>query len=203
MKNNLIKTNFPENIKAEILNHSLIYKISPKAEFLENLFHNALLKSGINSDWVPFNHGAGKDIITNNSRCSIKTGQYGNKNKSTIKYNSYRTTTYKSLKDKLNYFDEQEKNIDYYLFCVPETKVTDNEIKYIYTIYYKDVLTLTSDFIWTETYNKKNKLTGWKGVSLKGKDNIKIIKSMSDQFWCELSIDKFIKITKVYVNVKI
>lgn len=199
-----IPTNFAENFKREILNHHRTYKIAPKGEYLENLFHNAFVKSGIKSDWTPFNHGVGKDLITEDvNRISVKTGQYTDKSKTAIKYSSYRTTSHDTIKAKLTYIDEQENKIDYYLFCVSEMEEDKikNKINYTYTIYYKKEVIRTKDFKWTDVYTKKGIHKGWKGTIANAKDMIEIIKAMSHQVWCVTPVNKLKEITKIEVNV--
>lgn len=199
-----IPKNFNKHIEDEIINHHQTYKIAPKGEYLENLFHNAFIKSGIESDWTPFNHGVGKDIITDKkNRASIKTGQYTNKNLNAIKYSSYRTTSHTTLEAKLTYINEQENNIDYYLFCVPQMKFNSikNIIEYTYTIYTKEEVLNTKDFNWVDTFTKKGKHKGWKGTIDNKIDMIEIIKSMSHQVWCVIPLNKLKEIAKIKINV--
>ena len=87
----------------------------------ENILYNVLLKQSKNVIWNYKSHKTGEDIKFENIGISCKGGRLQGKNKDRLKISSYRTTVYKTIEEKLDYFDENHEDV-YFCLSYEETK---------------------------------------------------------------------------------
>jgi len=163
--------------------HSLFRGCRLKAEWWEEVLFQTFQECGYeNVEWRPHTHGRGKDIDVNDIRISCKGGQIVNKRfkdgiKKCLSLSSHRTTSQKTLEEKLDVISE--KLVDIY-FCLanPNPKDKDN-LKYKLYIFDAKIL----NFRGLEWEEKKG---GWKAT---GKFLARIEKSMSHQLWFDIPIE--------------
>jgi hypothetical protein len=163
-----------------IYSHSNIYpKLPVKAEQFESLFSNA-----IGSEWNPNNHNPNEDMITEivgMEKPSLKSGIMKN---GYLTISSHRTTTYKTLEDKIDFLNS--RGYDSYI-CL--SRPDDGTIHNYKLLHFKKTLIKFDLLNWNNTYNKKGNHTGWRGVSNDNNIEVNIIKSMSDQVWIKINMD--------------
>jgi hypothetical protein len=133
-----------------IYEHSKLYpKISVKAEQFESLFSNA-----ISSDWTPNNHNTNEDMITEIDGMktpSLKSGVIKNR---FLTISSHRTTTYKTLENKLDFL--KNRTYDSYI-CLSRP---DKQKVHKYQLLYFSKSLINFDLLnWVDTYNKKGNMT--------------------------------------------
>tara|TARA_B100000575_G_scaffold36630_1_gene24662 strand:+ start:87 stop:764 length:678 start_codon:yes stop_codon:yes gene_type:complete len=180
-------------IKQEIINHSGCNRFPIKGEQWEEISVRALQSVGLNAEWKAGSHGSGADIwLANlNQGISNKSGKI-TRTKSTGKYelsiSSYRTTKYKTLEEKLDFFDGDGKNFKNYLILTREEDENTRKYKVIFI----DASKITAKKLkWSVKTGKTSKQTGWSGVNKNLGIKMNIVKSMSDQFWIYLDLNKF------------
>jgi len=148
--------------------HSLL-EVPINGIIWENLLFNCLSEQSDDVEWSYKSHQTGEDINFEGIGISCKGGRLQGKNKNKLKISSYRTTVYKTLQEKIDYFEDKHEDV-YFCLCYEETK-TDHKYK-LYT-FDSDVLDYRN-LKWEKTKR------GWKGD---GKFLAKIESSMSDQLW--------------------
>lgn len=139
----------------------------------ENLLFNSLSKQSDDVIWNNGSHEIGTDIKFNNIRISCKGGRIKGTRKDRLKISSYRTTTYKTLEEKLDFFEDKHEDV---YFCLTYKETDRHEYK-LFT-FDANILDYRS-LKWKET--KKE----WKGI---GTFTANIKKAMSDQLWLSLPI---------------
>jgi len=140
----------------------------------ENLLYASLKKQSNDVVWNYKSHQTGADINYENYSISCKGGRLQGSKKDRLKISSYRTTSYKTIEEKLEYFDENHEDV-YFCMSYEETK---NKHKY-------KLFTFDSDILDYKKLNWQKTKRGWKG---EGKFLAKIESSMSDQLWLWLPI---------------
>jgi hypothetical protein len=160
--------------------HSQLYpKLPVKAEQFESLFSSA-----IGSEWTPNNHNPNEDMITevhSMTRPSLKSGVIKD---GYLTISSHRTTSHKTLQEKLDFLNS--RTYDSYV-CLSRT---DEEKIHKYQLLYfpKNIINFNS-LSWVDTYNKKGEKSGWVGIDQDKLIEVKIIKSMSHQVWIKIDIN--------------
>ena len=154
----------------------------------EEILYNSLRVVGDdNVTWDAGSHAIGADV--KNSKygdISCKTGakKYVKKCDTTfIKINGSRTTKYKTIEEKKEFFAIKKEDI---YFCLARDK---KEWELGQKKYYLSVFNTLNhaELEWKETFGKNGKSTGWSASN--DNMNCKISKSMSDQLWTEIKED--------------
>jgi len=173
----LLSDSVIEEIKERIKKHHELYDNKVSSTLWEEILHKSFLKNNLKSDWNMNGHGAGTDVKCEDISISCKSGVIKGKKIKKLNISSYRTTSLKTIQEKINYLDQKHEDIIFSL-------VHDSQKYKIFVFIQPKV----SNLIWTETKGQ------WKAVD---KDNtwneFKISKSMSDQFWMNLSMDHWDK----------
>lgn len=162
----------------QIKNHHSIYKTPIDGIYFEELINNGLEHFGIKTDWDAFDksHKQGVDICG----YSLKTTRLKSKK---FSITSFRTTSQKTLEDKINYIKDISESIDGYVICVKEFQKKTKDLKY--WIYQFDH---GVDFLNIENYPLVQTNSGFTGTY--GNVTAKITFSMSHQLiFSGISID--------------
>jgi len=180
-------------MRQEIINHSGCNIFPIKGEQWEEISVRSLRAAGSKVEWKAGSHGSGADIwLTDlNQGISNKSGKI-TRTKSSGKYelsiSSYRTTKYKTLEEKVEFFDGDGKNYGYYLILTRE----ENKNIRKYKVLLIDASKITARKLkWSVKTGKTGKQTGWSGINESLGIKMHIMKSMSDQFWIYLDLNKF------------
>lgn len=190
---------FGFQLKKEIMAFSYISKIPLIGAIWEERVYEALKELGIkNIKWLIGSHGSGSDIETNEYKFSIKS-QKSTKN---FSISSFRTTSHKTLEDKIKFIFNEGKNFTHYLIL--SRKYFKNKI--VYKVYLIDVDIMSEEEFalpWQETYSK-GALSGWTSGWRNG-IRLEIRKQMSDQLWIFINEEKLnnCKYIKLLTNVEI
>lgn len=164
-------------IKERIKKHHELYDNKVSSTLWEEILHKSFLKNNLKSDWNMNSHGAGTDVKCEDISISCKSGVIKGKKIKKLNISSYRTTSLKTIQEKINYLDQKHEDIIFSL-------VHDSQKYKIFVFIQPKV----SSLVWTETKGQ------WKAVDRDSTWNeFKISKSMSDQFWMNLSIDHWDK----------
>jgi len=139
----------------------------------ENLLYNSLLMQSSNVEWDYRSHKTGEDVKFESTGISCKGGRVLGKKKDKLKISSYRSTMYKTIEEKINYFDERHEDV---YFCL----TYENKDNHIYKLY-----TFDSEYLDYKNLNWEKTKRGWQGT---GKFLAKIEQSMSDQLWLWLPV---------------
>lgn len=113
-------------IISQIKKHHSIYKTPIDGIYFEELINNGLEHFGIETDWNPLDksHKQGVDVCGYSLKtCRLKSKKFS--------ITSFRTTSQKTLDDKLKYIEEIGKEIDGYVVCVKEFCKKTNDLKYL------------------------------------------------------------------------
>jgi|TARA_B100000287_G_scaffold365579_1_gene360345 hypothetical protein len=182
MNKHIIKT-----IKNKIKQHHQLYRFPVKAELWEDIFDQAI--NGKDSNWSGGGHSVGADVISegkDKTRYQNKSGDINFK-KNTIKWNGHRTTSHKTIDDKLDFISQS--HYDKYVMLGRNKKDWDNGIKrYWLLVFDSDVIDYKA-LDWKQTYGKNEQVNGWSGSSDELPYTAKIIKPCSDQLWTECDLD--------------
>ena len=111
---------FVKEIKEKLIHHHDLYRFPVKAELWEDIFDQVI---NPNSDkWEGGGHSVGADVIAENdlrygifpknSRIQNKSGSINLKNQ-TIKWNGHRTTSHKTIEEKVDFISQN--HYDFYV----------------------------------------------------------------------------------------
>jgi hypothetical protein len=176
---------FSRYLTEELERYTQFSKIMLKGVYWEEVIVKSLNKFNYKIDWNSDSHKSGPDININNGEYlfSAKSGvvEYNK-----LIFSSFRSTKYKTLEEKIIFFDDVGKKFTHYLIIVRNKNNTAYDVYMI-----NSDLILASFFTWEELFRQKDKNSsvGWKTNIVNGVD-IQIRKAMSDQFW--IAIDKSI-----------
>ena len=176
----LITDSVYEEIHSRInLHHSLYPSIKINSLHWEYILVESLKKQYKNVEWDVGSHKIGTDVICENIKISCKGGKFlgGKRSKKKLKISSHRTTSHKTLNEKLDFLSQSHEDIIYSL--------SKYNTGYTLTIF-KPVN--PKEFTWEKTN------TGWKGVDIY-ENRLDIIKAASDQYWMTLLYDSLEKQT--------
>ncbi len=167
-------------ITSRIKKHHELYDSPIKGEMFEELLNKAFLELGVKNEWKSGSHQISSDMYNDlYGRISCKSGKlntYKKTNKTTLTLSGSRTTKHKTLEDKIKFLNDKKEDC---YFCLSTDPIFTS--KYYLLIFNSDIL--SSDPLTWDTTN-----SGYKGIS--DKLEIKIQKSMSDQIWYTLDVDK-------------
>ena len=181
----MIKPKILKKIEEKIKLHHTLYRFPVKAELWEDIFDQSI--NGNISNWNVGGHDVGTDVICESigTRYQNKSGDI-NLNKGTITWSGHRTTSHKTIKEKVKFISQN--HCDEYVMLGRNKKEWNGGIKSYYLINFDSSLIDYSKLKWSETYSKKGKLTGWVGLNDELPYSAKISLSMSAQLWTECDI---------------
>jgi hypothetical protein len=192
-----VNTSFINSLRKQILLHHVVhpFKLSLKAEFWESVEFTALVNEGYKCQWTPGSHGVGTDIIADDLHISNKTGKRLKRKRSskdTVKFSSSRTTSFKTLQEKIDFLDQNHDDVIHFL----TSEIADDNSEITYVMY-----SLPSDKIKLKDCNWETTNSGYKGTMENNDFVATISKKMSAQLWVEvpfawLTHECEIKITK-------
>ena len=187
--NDLVK-----EIKGKLTHHHELYRFPVKAELWEDIFDQVI---NPNSDkWEGGGHSVGADVIAENdlrygifpkgSRIQNKSGSINLKNQ-TIKWNGHRTTSHKTIEEKVDFISQS--HYDFYVMLGRVKKEWDQGKKVYHLIIFDSDKIDYSKLKWEEKMSKDNsKVTGWKGIGeLPYSADITI--STSHQLWTTANLN--------------
>lgn len=185
-----------EAIKRRIkLHHDLYESLTIKDKYWEYTLSNAFKDVNFNCNWDPESHDVGKDIIVEDikyKRISCKSGMLvfsKRKNKITkIKISGFRTTSYKTIEEKLNYIDGNHEDVVFSL----SSSFFKTQRKYVLTIF---VPPKFKELMWTKE-GENYKSSTYNGV------NASILAQCSDQLWYEIDYDSPLILEKYDISVQ-
>jgi len=187
-----------KSIEHMLNQHHKLYRFPVKAELWEDIFDQSI--NGWDSKWEGGGHSVGADVISEDvdrTRYQNKSGSI-NINKNIIKWNGHRTTTHKTIEDKINFISKP--HYDKYIMLGRNDKDWKNGIKrYWYIEFDSDKIDYTK-LKWTEKYSKNGNLTGWVGTNDELPYSAVINKSQSDQLWTECDLNYLGKKTEIIIK---
>lgn len=149
-----------------------------KAEMLEEVLSRTFFEDmKLKGEWKKGGHQPGIDIdVYDEDSYSVKSGK---ETTNQIKISSSRTTTYKTLEEKINFYKNVENTFTkYFLFSKKET-----DLNLRYTIYIIPKEKISIDNIeWKDSNN-------WQGEDKENNYYFSIVESMSHQIWITLNKD--------------
>lgn len=170
----ILSNNTLEEIKKRIIKHHELYDSKITSTLWEEILHKSFISSNLNSKWKMYGHQSGCDVECENIKISCKSGVVKGKKIKKLSISSYRTTSLKTIEEKLNYLDKVHEDVIFSL-------VHDGQKYKIFTFIQPKVKNLT----WQETKGQ------WKALDKHSWNEFKIAKNMSDQFWMNLSLDNW------------
>jgi len=176
-----------KNIKNKITQHHKLYRFPVKAELWEDIFDQVI--NGKDSNWSGGGHSVGADVISegdDKTRYQNKSGVI-NLNKNIIKWNGHRTTSHKTIDEKIDFISKS--HYDKYVMLGRNKKDWDKGIKRYWYIEFDSKKIDYTKLNWIEKYSKNGNLTGWVGTNVKLPYSAVINKSQSDQLWTECDLD--------------
>jgi len=189
-------------IEQKLEQHHELYRFPVKAELWEDIFDQVI--NGKNSNWSGGGHSSGADVISENSDGTLYQNKSGdiNFNKGTIKWNGHRTTSKKTIDEKIKFISQQ--HYDKYVMLGRNKKDWNDGIKRYYLIIFDSNLIQYDKLNWVEKLGlrgkNKGKVVGWKGTNDELSYKASISMSMSDQLWTECDLDYLGTITEILIN---
>jgi hypothetical protein len=168
----ILGNNVIEEIKQRIIKHHELYDSKISSILWEEILYKSLIKNNLKSEWNMGGHGVGTDVKCEDISISCKSGVIKGKKIKKLNISSYRTTSLKTIEEKVNYLDQKHEDIIFSL-------VNHNNEYKIYVFVQPQV----GQLLWKETKGQ------WKSIDSNTWNEFKISKSMSDQFWMNLSLD--------------
>tara|TARA_B100001142_G_scaffold312899_1_gene348850 strand:- start:2847 stop:3428 length:582 start_codon:yes stop_codon:yes gene_type:complete len=173
-------------LKKRILQYHEMFSLPLIAEQWEETLSRSFEEMGLPTTWTPDrSHKVGEDMsIKNipNSRISCKSGQFITPrilNKKCVKFNGSRTTTQKTIEDKIAHLCN---NHDDYYFLLAKSKPFNKKYK---LLVFPSSICKVNQLEWTLSKSGKQ----YKGIGL---FNAEINTSMSSQLWTALPLDMII-----------
>ncbi len=208
----MISENIINKITDKIEQHHKLYRFPVKAELWEDIFDQVL--NGWDSSWDGGSHSTGADVVSegkDKTRYQNKSGDV-NLNKGTIKWNGSRTTSKKTIEEKIDFISQP--HYDKYVMLGRNKKDWKQDIKRYYLLVFDASLIEYDKLNWVESFGKDGKVNGWKGdvvaqmekewPSMTSDKNLpykaSISKSMSDQLWTECDINYLGKPIEIVIN---
>lgn len=165
---------FSEALLRDVLCWKGVSKVPISGIVWEEIIDRTLTGSGLESEWELGSHSPGCDIVSGDVSFSVKSGQIKGKKKPKLSISSFRTTQYKTLQEKLDFFDNKGKNFSHYLVIARE----EGEGFFNYKVY-----VIGADIVSASKREWETKGYGWTTKDDGSGISMKIMKSMSDQVW--------------------
>lgn len=160
---------FQNQIIQNIKDHHSIYTTPIDGIYFEEIINNGLRKFKIDTDWdaLDKSHKQGVDVCGYSLKtCRLQANKFS--------ITSFRTTSQKTLEDKIQYINNIGNDIDGYVVCIKQFNKKNRELKY--WIYQFDH---GVDFLDISNYDMKEATCGYAGTYKDFK--AKITFSMSHQ----------------------
>ena len=181
---------FTENVRDSIsekieMHHELYPAIPVKDVYWECILAESLKCAFKEIKWISGSHAIGSDISVGETGISCKSGKQKiiymeDEPVDCLTFSSYRTTSYKTLNEKIEFLSEDHEDVFAFLNCEERNDV------FQYTVYTLDADYLDyAELTWYDTYNRNNKLV-YKGI---GKFLVEIRTTMSDQLWVMVPLE--------------
>ena len=173
-----------DSIEKNIIKYHEMFPLLPlKDLYWESILNKSLIELGHKTEWEPGSHKVGADVEiiggVKSGRISCKGGSLTDKStRPSIHISSYRTTRFKTLDEKLSYFDEGHEDVVFSLASVKPLKSDNFTLKYILSIFFPLKF---SSMSWHKNGND------WFGED--GIYKAKITHKMSDQLWYKVPLD--------------
>jgi hypothetical protein len=192
-------------IERRIKLHHELYTTAVKAENWEEILHNSINKifGEGQSDWDPGSHKVGADVGTHIlGRISCKSGVISKTKKAPEKVtiSGSRTTSHKTLEDKISHLSQSHDDLYCCLSKVKDTKSS----KGVYTAGFKhDALNGSFNYrllVFSSATIRPSNLANWRQDPKNSKNYLaegegitqSITESMSAQLWTDLDTDKIL-----------
>ena len=189
-------------IKTLIEQHHKIYRFPVKAELWEDIFDQSL--NGWDSSWTGGGHSTGADVISENGDNTGYQNKGGeiNFNTNTIKWNGHRTTSHKTIEEKVDFISKP--HYDKYVMLGRVKRDWDNDIKRYYLINFDSKLIQYDKLNWVEKLGvrgkNKGKVVGWVGSNVNLPYTAEINISQSHQLWTTCDLDYLGKIEEILID---
>jgi hypothetical protein len=180
-------------LKRRITAYHTMFSLPLIAEQWEETLHRSFQEIGFQTSWLPDrSHKIGEDlnlIGIPNTRISCKSGQFVKNtamNCQCVKFNGSRSTTYKTLDEKINHFC---KDHDDYYFLLAKEKPFNGTYK---LLVFKSDICKVNKLTWTENASGKQ----WEGC---GEFSAMIGKTMSAQLWTTLPLKSIASVSEIVI----
>jgi len=166
--------------------HHELYEFPIKAELWENILAKSFTACGLATDWAPDgNHTQGVDmtIMETGERVSCKSGALSKNRQGQDQcvISGSRTTRYKTLKEKLEYFAKPKDDV--YFLLARDREEWSSDKKY-YIIAFPSMMLNYSEHDWFDTFSKRMGSSKHNGYCMSSDVfDAKVVFSMSDQLW--------------------
>ena len=170
--------NIASAIEKRIKRYHEDFSLPLMAEQWEEVLTRSLRDVGLKPEWDnDRSHKVGEDIYEESiGRISCKSGSL---EKDSVKFNGSRTTRFKTLEEKLNFLSSSHDDV-YFMLAKDKKDIKEKNFKYKVLVFPSSACKANS-LRWEETKG------GWKGT---GDFKATINRSMSDQLWTTLPLDK-------------
>ena len=170
--------NIASAIEKRIKRYHENFSLPLMAEQWEEVLTRSLRDVGLKPEWDnDRSHKVGEDIYEESiGRISCKSGSL---EKDSVKFNGSRTTRFKTLEEKLNFLSSPHDDV-YFMLAKDKKDIMSKNFKYKVLVFPSTVCKVNK-LKWEETKS------GWKGT---GDFSAMISRSMSDQLWTTLPLDK-------------
>jgi hypothetical protein len=172
----LLTNSVIEEIKNRISKHHELYDSKISSTLWEEILYKSFIKNNMNSTWNMYGHQSGSDVECEGKQISCKSGVIKGKKIKKLCISSYRTTSLKTIQEKIEYLDKKHEDVIFSLVF--------DDCKYKIFVFIQPKV---GNLEWNETKGQ------WKTIDKETWNEYKISKSMSDQFWMNLSIDNWNK----------
>jgi hypothetical protein len=178
-----------KQIRQRVKKHHKLYDLSIKGDYWEEILAKSIIAIGGDTDWkAERTHCVGKDQtcswgIYKDKRISNKSGVY-TISTNTLKISGSRSTTYKTLEEKINYFSDKQEDL---YFCLSTSSIK-KDLNY-YLFYFESSILDYQNANWENLYSTvNNEQIGWRCETETYKAWIK--NDMSSQLWTHIKTDK-------------
>ena len=158
----------------------------------EELLYKALKSMGTNPKWDIGSHSPGCDITDEKLSFSVKSGKFSGKKTPKLSISSFRTTRFKTIEEKTNYFDN-EKNFSHYIVITTDDN-KDDDVNY-------GMYLIESDLFMAQSRKWEERKGDWRTIPNSSEYEIHVKKACSDQFWIYAEkemLEKSNKVTKLF-----
>lgn len=171
-----------DKIQNKINLHYQLYDFKIDNILWENILHRSFKELGYNSHWDTGSHKQGTDIVCNETKISCKGGSIHGKRVPKLKISSHRTTSYKTLTEKIDYISRPHEDVIWSLVQSSEKTYCLHLIE-------------PPNF---KSYNWEETSGGWRASCPNNIHKARIQRSMSDQLWIEFDYNYLLQKTETY-----
>lgn len=182
---NNIDSSLIEKITEKLKLHHTLYRCPVNGNYFEDIFDSCI--NDTSDTWTWGSHSSGADVIgPDGIRYQNKSGMIDFKS-NTLRWSGHRTTTHKTLEEKINFISE--KHCDKYAMLARNDLEWDNNIQRYYFFMIDASIIDYKALNWTERLSKKsNDVVGWVGESPNVKYTAKIDIATSHQLWTTVDL---------------